>query len=230
LKDCFSLFFGKAKNISEFCENECVFTTKNQRMKTNISLILNAILIVAVAYLMMGQFKAGSNQAESGKPAQAASTVKIAFVNSDTLLEKYGSYQEKVKALERKSQDAEAALQASGRSLEREFLQAQQKVQQGLLTPNQVQQEEQRLTQKQQGLVAQQERMGKQLLDERQKLLGDLEKEVKGILKALREEKGYDYILNYGPGTGVLMANDQLDITDLVLERLNSTVAKEKDK
>ncbi|MEY4108543.1 MAG: hypothetical protein RL181_2885 [Bacteroidota bacterium] len=199
-------------------------------MKTNISLILNAILIVAVAYLMMGQFKAGGNPAESGKPAQAAGTVKIAFVNSDTLLEKYGSYQEKVKALERKSQDAEAALQASGRSLEREFLQAQQKVQQGLLTPNQVQQEEQRLTQKQQGLVAQQERMGKQLLEERQKLLGDLEKEVKGILKALREEKGYDYILNYGPGTGVLMANDQLDITDLVLERLNSTVAKEKDK
>jgi outer membrane protein len=199
-------------------------------MKTNISLILNGILIVAVAYLMVNQFKSVGDKAPSGKPVPDAGAVKIAFVNSDTLLEKYGSYQDKVKTLEKKSQDAEAALQASGRSLEREFLQAQQKVQQGLLTPNQVQQEEQRLTQKQQGLVAQQERMGKQLLEERQKLLGDLEKEVKDILKALREEKGYDYILNYGPGTGVLMVNDQLDITDLVLERLNSAAVKEEDK
>ena len=51
-----------------------------------------------------------------------------------------------MKTLEKKSQDAEAALQATGRSMERVFMQAQQKVQQGLLTPNQVQQEEQRLT------------------------------------------------------------------------------------
>lgn len=196
-------------------------------MKNNISLILNVILLIAVGYLMAAHFRSPAKTATSEKPAAVptgeADSRKIVYVNSDTLLKKYNYYQEKVTALDKKSQDAEASLQARGRALEREFLQAQQKVQQGLLAPNQVQQEEQRLMQKQQSLVAEQEKMGKQLLDERQKLLTELEKQVKDLLIALQKEKGYDYILNYGPGTGVLMVNDKLDITDMVLERLNAS-------
>lgn len=76
--------------------------------------------------------------------------------------------------------------------------------------------------QKQQNLVAQQESMSKQLLEERQKLQENLEKRVKELLTAIRKEKGYDFILNYGPGTGVLMVNDSLDITKVVLEKLNA--------
>ncbi|MBK6949131.1 MAG: OmpH family outer membrane protein [Haliscomenobacter sp.] len=192
-------------------------------MKTNIALILSSILLVAVGYLFFAQNQGGSPSDKKTVTAASASSkaLNIVFVNSDTLLEKYVFYQDKIKALDLKSKDAETALQARGRALEREFLQAQQKVQQGLLAPNQVQQEEQRLMQKQQSLVAEQEKVGKQLLDERQKLLTELEKKVKDLLEAVRKEKGYDYILNYGPGTGVLMVNDSLDITPLVLERLN---------
>jgi len=194
-------------------------------MKTNIALILSSILLVAVGYLIFAQSKSGKAPGKEASAAVYSSSgdLNIVFVNSDTLLEKYVFYQDKVNALDLKSKDAEAALQARGRALEREFLQAQQKVQQGLLAPNQVQKEEQRLMQKQQSLVAEQEKVGKQLLDERQKLLTELEKQVKNILEAVRKEKGYDYILNYGPGTGVLMVNDSLDITPLVLERLNQT-------
>ncbi|MBV6429441.1 MAG: hypothetical protein KIPDCIKN_03999 [Haliscomenobacter sp.] len=192
-------------------------------MKTNIALILSSILLIAVGYLFFAQNQGGAPSGKTAASAMPASPggLNIVFVNSDTLLEKYIFYQDKVNALDLKSKDAEAALQARGRALEREFLQAQQKVQQGLLAPNQVQQEEQRLMQKQQSLVAEQEKVGKQLMDERQKLLTELEKQVKDILEAVRKEKGYDYILNYGPGTGVLMVNDSLDITPLVLERLN---------
>lgn len=198
-------------------------------MKNNLSLILNAILFVAVGYLLVTQFQSKGNGAEASAATASAQTAgeKIVFVRIDTLLEKYSLYQEKIKVLEQKSKDAEAALQGRGRALEREFLQAQQKVQQGLLTPNQVQQEEQRLVQKQQGLVAEQEKVGKQLLDERQKLLDELEKKVKDILKEIQAEKGYAYILNYGPGTGVLMVDDKLDITALALERLNAVQAAE---
>lgn len=196
-------------------------------MKNNLSLILNAILFVAVGYLFVAQFQSKGNEDDVSVANATTQTAgeKIVFVRIDTLLEKYSLYQEKIKVLEQKSKDAEAALQGRGRALEREFLQAQQKVQQGLLTPNQVQQEEQRLVQKQQGLVAEQEKVGKQLLDERQKLLDELEKKVKDILKEIQAEKGYAYILNYGPGTGVLMVDDKLDITALALERLNAVQA-----
>ena len=58
-------------------------------------------------------------------------------------------------------------------------------------------------------------------------LLDELEKKVKDILKEIQAEKGYAYILNYGPGTGVLMVDDKLDITALALERLNAVQAAE---
>ncbi|MFM8449701.1 MAG: OmpH family outer membrane protein [Haliscomenobacter sp.] len=198
-------------------------------MKNNLSLILNAILFVAVGYLLVAKFQSGKTSQEPAAAESASSSnADVVYVRIDSLLDKYDVYQDKVKALEQKSKDAEAALQARGRTLEREFLQAQQKVQQGLLTPNQVQQEEQRLTQKQQVLVAEQEKMSRQLLDERQVILDELEKNIKDILKEIRQEKGYAYILNYGPGTGVLMVDEKLDITSLVLERIKADSSEEK--
>lgn len=201
-------------------------------MKTNISLALNGLLLLITGYLLIAHFQQKGGQAkETGSAAGNANKegIRIAYVNSDTLLKNYNYYQDKVKELDAKSQEAETALQSRTRALERDFLQTQQKVQQGLLTPNQVQQEEQRLMQKQQGLAAEQEKLGKQLLEERQKILDELEKQIKDLLTALRKEKNYDYILNYGPGTGVLMVNEELDITDLVLERLNKTSEPEKN-
>lgn len=194
-------------------------------MKNNLSLILIAILFVVTGYLLGAHLKEKGGQANTTKdngPKQAdAGALDIVYVNSDSLLKNFDYYQEKVKELDKKGQEAEAALQSRSKSLERDFLQTQQKVQQGLLTPNQVQQEEQRLLLKQQSLAAEQEKVGKQLLQERQKILEELEKQIKEILSDLRKEKGYDYILNYGPGTGVLMVNEAHDVTTLVLEKLN---------
>jgi outer membrane protein len=96
------------------------------------------------------------------------------------------------------------------------------------LAPSQIQAEEQRLGQKQQSLAAEQERMSKILLEKKQKIQEQLEKDIKVQLTSLRKEKGYDYILNYGPGTGVLMVNDSLDITKTVLQRLNAKIEKQE--
>lgn len=204
-------------------------------MKTNLSLILNAILFVVTGYLLGAHLKERSGQANTGKESGAqqqtdAGALDIVYVNSDSLLKNFNYYQQKVKELDKKGQEAEAALQSRSKSLERDYLQTQQKVQQGLLTPNQVQQEEQRLILKQQGLAAEQEKMGKQLLEERQKILEELEKQIKDILTNLRKEKGYDYILNYGPGTGVLMVDEAHDITALVLEKLNQKSVPGEEK
>lgn len=193
------------------------------------SIILNAVLLIAVGFLMIQHFKgprpAGS--ATNGNSAVAATAAngdaRIVFVNADSLLEKYELFKQKKEALTKKEKDADAALKARGKALEKEFMQAQQKVQEGLMTPNQVQQLEQQLSQKQQRLMEDQDRITKELVDETQKIQDELQKSVKDLLAAIRKEKGYDYILSYGPGTGVLMVNDSLDVTDLVLERLNQS-------
>lgn len=190
-------------------------------------LIINAVLLIAVGFLMIQHFKGPRPAASANNTNSAASVAagngeaRIVFVNADSLLEKYELFKQKKEALTKKEKDADSALKARGKALEKEFMQAQQKVQEGLMTPNQVQQLEQQLSQKQQRLMADQDRITKELVDETQKIQDELQKSVKDLLAAIRKEKGYDYILSYGPGTGVLMVNDSLDITELVLERLN---------
>ncbi|MBK8705582.1 MAG: OmpH family outer membrane protein [Saprospiraceae bacterium] len=76
--------------------------------------------------------------------------------------------------------------------------------------------------------MADQERMTKALVDETTQIQEELQKEVKDILSELRKEKGYNYILNYAPGSGVLMVNDALDITAEVLSRLNQEKSDKK--
>lgn len=198
------------------------------------SLILNIVLLLAVGYLMIAHLRApkaataGPAASTGQETVAAAADSKIVFVNADTLLEKYEGFKKRKDALSKKEKDADASLKARGRALEKEFMDAQQKVQQGFMTPKEVQQLEQTLSQKQQKLMADQERMTKALVDETTNIQEELQKEVKDILSELRKEKGYDYILNYAPGSGVLMVNDALDITAEVLSRLNQKKPDDK--
>ena len=189
----------------------------------NITSVLTWILLVAVGYLFFAHFSnTASGTKEKAEITVKEDTPKIVYVNGDSLLNKFTTFQDDLKALETRSKGMESTLASRGRSLQQELIAAEQKAQSGQWAPAQIQKEQQRLMQKQQSLVAQQESMSKQLLDERQKLQENLEKRVKELLTAIRKEKGYDFILNYGPGTGVLMVNDSLDITKVVLEKLNA--------
>ena len=193
-------------------------------MKNNILIVWNTLLTLLVAIVLLIQFsgpKAGKTSAATA-PATGKAGLNIVYVNADSLLEKFTEFKSQQDALAAKEKDLDSRLKSRGQALEKEFNVAQEKIQQGLLTPNQIQQEEQRLMGKQQKLMEDQERMTKELMDETEALNKQLEERVKSVLKAVRDEGGYDYILSYGPGTGVLMVNDSLDVTEAVLEKLNA--------
>lgn len=193
-------------------------------MKNNIIIAAIAALLVATAFLTSN---CNQNQGGTQSAAQAKETgPKIVFVNADTLLANYEYMNQKQEEFGQREAKADADLKARGRALEKEFMAAQEKIQKGLLAPNQIAVEEQRLGQKQQALAAEQERLTRELMAEGQKLQEELNKTIKSLLADIQKEKGYDYILSYGPGTGVLMVNDSLDITKMVLERLNKKEEK----
>ena len=54
--------------------------------------------------------------------------------------------------------------------------------------------------------------------------LRDIEKQLQPVFEKIRDEGGYDLILNNVPGV-VVMANERVDITKLVIDRLNSAAA-----
>lgn len=196
----------------------------------NISLILNIVLLLAVGFLYVKVFSG----AKTAQPAAAgtesgAEPLKVVYVNADTLLENYDYFKEQREALQKKETDADASLKAKGRAFENEMRQIQQKIQQGLLAPNDIQREEQRMAQKQQQLMAEQEQMQRTLLEESQKINEALQKELLDKLKSIKETEGYDFIFSYASGGQILVANDSLDITQRVVKELN-TERKEATK
>jgi outer membrane protein len=193
-------------------------------MKNELS-IVNILLILAVAFLLMDKFISSGKGSTATSTASANAVIpegSIVYINTDSLLANYDFFKDEAAKLEQKGKEAEAALQARGQALQREFAQAQSRVQTGTLTPRQVQEEEQRLMQKQQSLAAEQERLSQGLLADQQALQGIIQTKLKGILTEIRKEKGYTYVLNYAIGTGVLMVDPSLDITTTVVEQLNN--------
>ncbi|MBK9339075.1 MAG: OmpH family outer membrane protein [Lewinellaceae bacterium] len=194
-------------------------------MNKNISLLINGILLLAVAHLYYLNF---SQKTAPGSPAgiPAPTTgggVKIAYINADTLDAKYEWLKAQKEALEKRVQNAEKNMGAKKEALMKDLATFQQKYESGTVPPAQLEKEYATLTQRQQKLAEEEARLGKQLTDEQTKAMNELMANVEAKLKSLQSQIGYDYILSYSKGGGqVLLANDSLDITNQVLELLNA--------
>lgn len=190
-------------------------------MKANISLALNAILLIAVIYL----FTQYAGTSPAANPATASGitdeTLDIVYIDADSLLNNYEEFRKKQEDLASRQQTASQSLNQRMQALEKEFRQVQAKVQQGLLAPNQIASEEQRLGQKQQELLAEQEQLSATLGAEQQQLAADFQDKLRNLMDSLQEARGYDFILQYGQGSSLLGARDGFDITSEVLGILN---------
>lgn len=199
------------------------FYSENMNLK-NFSLRLVGLAIVACCLSACQQKAAtpetGAATATTPAAANAGGGTKIVFVYADTLLSKYEDFSAKQAELEKRQQQAESRIQSRMKALESEVMAIQGKVQE--MAPNQLAAEQERIGRKEQEIVKERDRLGQSLLEETQRLNKELEEKVNAVLKAVQQEFGYDFILSYGPGTGVLMVNDSLDITDEVVKRLNA--------
>ena len=149
---------------------------------------------------------------------------KIAFVNIDSLQDKYTFFKQKKAEFEQKEKSLEASLASKAQAFQSEYAALQQKAQGGTVPPAQLQQEGERMQQKQQNLVAERDRRGKELMEETQKFNDDLMKKINEVLGTLQKDKGYDYVVRHSKGSGsaFLYVNEKFDITNDVLATLNA--------
>lgn len=197
-------------------------------MKANISLALNALLLIAVIYLFT-QLPGSKNTQEFTNTGTSPETAGIVYLNADSLLNNYTYFRQKMEDLQARESAASQQIGQQMAALENEFKAVQKKIQQGLLSPSQIAGEEQRLGRKQQQLLAEQEQMSQVLMVETQQLNAEFQEELIELMDKLRAEKGYDYILQYGQGSGVLSAKGSYDITNDVLKILNKRHAGEAE-
>ncbi len=208
------------------------------------SLILNAVLAVAVAVLYYLHFSAQAPQTATNVAAPQPKPVvkltaedmakaakgKVLFVNSDSLLENYLFYVKKKQELEAKGERLQKDISNRTQTLQLDMQSAQEKAQSGGMTEQQMQEVGMRLRQKEENLMAYKDEQLQKLGNEESKLSKQLNDNISDYLKEYCEQAGINYVFGYTKGGGLLYASDSLDITQTIVKGLNERYKSQNKK
>lgn len=147
-----------------------------------------------------------------------SNSLSVVYVRQDSLLSQYNLYKELSEENLKKEENIRATLNSKQRSLEKDAMEFQHKLENNAYaTRERAEQEQNKLIQKQQELQALTDKLSAELATETQKNLKILADSVQSVLNDVRKEFGYSMIIS-----DPLCADESLDITSLVVERLNS--------
>lgn len=197
----------------------------------NLSFVFNIVLAIAVAILYYLHFKSPAGtvtqQGENGTAAISVANPSLTvYVNGDSLLENYEYFKKAKSDFEAKSKRSENDLVTRRTALEKEFAAYQQNG--ATMSNDQRQRTEEALMRKEQEFRAYSENLSMKLQKEQEEFNEGLFDKVASYLKEHSKEKNYKIVHNYTKGTGILYANDSLDITKEVLKGLNEEFKKKK--
>ena len=162
--------------------------------------------------------------------AVAEKSIKIAFVDIDSLLSKYEFSIILNKEMLRKEEDMRMKLSEKAKTLQADYDDFQRKLQNNVYATRERAEEEQaRILKQKDALEKLEQRLIGELSAESQKNNITLHDSINSFLKAYNVEKGYDLIISR-VGDNLLFANKALDITEEVINGLNAryTPAKEE--
>lgn len=191
----------------------------------NLSVVLNVVLVVAVAILYFVQFS-GKGEAEEVKTV--AGEGAVVYINTDSLLNNYNFSRDLNEKFLKKQEDSRTDFNFKAQKLEKEAIDFQRKLQNnGFLTRQRAEEAQQKLIAKQQNLQQLDRELSAQLLGEQQANSKRLFDSVTNYLKEYNSTRNYSLILSTTKGGNVLFSQDGLDITQEIIEGLNSRYTPE---
>jgi len=204
----------------------------------NISVILNIVLIIAVAILYFFQFSVQDTDTmatdikyvrDTAMDGYAAE-MSIVFINVDSLLEKYQlSIDLNDRMLKRKNK-LSGELERKVKAFEQEYINFQEKYQRGgFLSQQSLEAEQQKLLQKDQELKQLEYDLTNQFVQEQQDLTIQLHDSISGFLKEFNNDRRYMFIMSHAFGGNLLYADESLDITDTIISALNKRYEYQKE-
>ncbi len=191
----------------------------------NLSLILSAILLVAVSVLYYLHFSASASK--SGTANVAVGDLTIAYINSDSVLKNYDFLRDNKVVLEAKTKKMDSDYRNRAQSLQNEITAYQRN--QANLTIGQARALEEDLTKKQQNLQMYQQTLSQELMNEESKLNKELYDRITAFLKKYSAENSIQVVLKFDPTSDVLYGGESLDITGIVVTGLNESYKVEKE-
>ena len=185
----------------------------------------NSIAAIAFASLFMfAQCTPQSSQNETAQPAQAvqtSSTLKVAYVNLDSLMSKYNLAQDINKEMMRKEEDIKMKLTEKYKVLQADQADFERKYKNNVYaTPERAQNEYNRIVQQEQEIVQLEQALTLEFEKEGLQKNQALRDSINQYMIEYNKEKGYDFIITK-LGENLLYANPAYDITHEVTKGLN---------
>ena len=191
-----------------------------------IQIVINVILVAAVAALFVVVYT-GDKQEAPAVAVESSEVMPIAYLNVDSLLVNYTFAQEASERLMKKQEDARLKLNTKARTLQNEMADFQRKLENNaFLSRERAEKEQQRLLKKQQELQELEAQLTEDIMLENQKLNMQLADTLTNFLKEFNADGRFHVILSNSAKDNVLMAAEQYDITDEVIDALNARCGK----
>jgi len=199
----------------------------------NLSLIINAVLAIAVIVLFVlvlnNKPKAEGHKQVAGTSGNTSERLPIAYINVDSLLLNYNFAKEANESLIKKQEDSRLNINTKARQLQSEMSEFQRKLENNaFLSRERAEQEQTRLMKKQQDLQELDGQLTQQLMQVQQKMSEQLRDTINAFLKDYNKDKKYELILSNTSSDNILHAADAYDITAEVTKLLNARFAAKK--
>jgi outer membrane protein len=197
----------------------------------NLSLILNVVLFIGLGLLYFLHFNTTRQPVSQEANTEAAipGELKVAYVNIDSILMGYNLATELNDALTTKQSGMKSRLEKEARDFEKDAQVFQDKVQRGIfLTQQRAEEAQQQLLMRQQELQQLEYDYTNQLAAEQQKMNVRLFDSISNYIKAYNSPEKYQVILGHSLGGNMLYGSEQLNITNEVLNGLNSRYTEKK--
>jgi outer membrane protein len=197
----------------------------------NLSLIINAVLAVAVVILFVlvlgNKSNTATKQFTTGKDTVISGKLPIAYINIDSLLLHYQFAKDANESLIKKQEDSRVTINSKAVQLKSEMDEFQRKLDNNaFLSRDRAEQEHSRLLKRQQDLQELDGNLSKQLVQVQQKMSEQLRDTINSFMKQFNKDHKYQMIISNTSSDNVLYAEKGYDITAEVTKELNERYTK----
>ncbi len=198
-------------------------------MKRN-RVFLHGCIATTLALSLLNCSDKKTTPVETATPAAketSANGLKIAYIETDSLLTKYRFWNDLNDAMIQKEENIRATLNQKGKELEKEMMEFQRKLENnGFLSRERAEQEQTRLLQKRSELEQLQTKLAADLQKENQKNNLMLRDSINSFLKQYNQNKKYDFIFSNTGFDNIFIADTAFNITQEIVDGLNARYNK----
>ena len=191
--------------------------------------LINAVLALGIAVLLFLQLKGPANATgnNSSVKSDVSNTVKLGYVDLDSVQEKYLLYKEKMDLFEKKKGDADRDLNNAFQRIENERIDFAKRG--ASITQAEYENFQRAYQSKMQNLEEQKRILETNIAQDGMQTMEGLKKSIDDFLMTYNKKQGYSYIFSYSSGLNVLFYKDSANnITNEVVEGLNAEYNKIK--